>query len=187
MVRVVGVIENQAPTRALTRALPVADGRIQIDPRQDVAHLALVERHRGTGKVVNGFVAGFGFNVPCAIASTVAHDSHHLVVAGTSREDMALAVNRLGEVGGGVAVYREGRELALVRLPIAGLMADERAERVAEHAAAMVQAFRHCGCQLNNAFMQLSLLALVVIPELLISDLGLVDVSQFAIVPLVIA
>lgn len=187
MVRVVGVIENQAPTRALTRALPVAAGRIQIDPRQDVAHLALVERHRGTGRVVNGFVAGFGFNVPCAIASTVAHDSHHLVVAGTSREDMALAVNRLGEVGGGVAVYREGQELALVRLPIAGLMADERAERVAENAAAMVQAFRHCGCQLNNAFMQLSLLALVVIPELRISDLGLVDVSQFAIVPLVVA
>ena len=187
MVRVIGVIENQAPTRDLTRALPVADGRIQIDLRQDVSHLALVERHRATGKVVNGFVSGFGFNVPCAIASTVAHDSHHMVVVGTSREDMALAVNRLGEVGGGVVVYREGQELALVRLPIAGLMSAERAEVVAENAAAMVQAFHDCGCRLNNAFMQLSLLALVVIPELRISDLGIVDVTQFKIVPLIVS
>lgn len=187
MVRVVGVIENQAPTRALTRALPVADGRIQIEPRQDVAHLALVERHKGTGGVVNGFVAGFGFNVPCAIASTVAHDSHHMIVVGTSREDMAAAANRLGEVGGGVAVCREGRELALVRLPIAGLMSDERAEKVAGDAAAMVQGFHDCGCTLNNAFMQLSLLALVVIPELRISDLGIVDVTKFEVVPLVVS
>jgi adenine deaminase len=187
MVRVVGVIENQAPTRALTRALPVADGRIQIEPRQDVAHVALVERHKGTGGVVNGFVAGFGFNVPCAIASTVAHDSHHMIVVGTSREDMAAAANRLGEVGGGVVVFREGRELALVRLPIAGLMSDERAEKVAGDAAAMVQGFRDCGCTLNNAFMQLSLLALVVIPELRISDLGMVDVTKFEVVPLVVS
>lgn len=186
MVRVIGVIENQAPTRDLTRALPVADGRIQIDLRQDVSHLALVERHRATGKVVNGFVSGFGFNMPCAIASTVAHDSHHMIVVGTSREDMALAVNRLGEVGGGVVVYREGQELALIELPIAGLMSDERAEVVAGKAAAMVQAFRDCGCRLNNAFMQLSLLALVVIPELRISDLGIVDVTQFQIVPLIV-
>lgn len=187
MVRVVGVIENQAPTRALTRALPVAGGRIQIEPRQDVAHLALVERHKGTGGVVNGFVAGFQFNVPCAIASTVAHDSHHMIVVGTSREDMAAAANRLGEVGGGVVVFREGRELALVRLPIAGLMSDERAEKVAGDAAAMVQGFRDCGCTLNNAFMQLSLLALVVIPELRISDLGIVDVTKFEVVPLVVS
>ena len=124
--------------------------------------------------------------MPCAIASTVAHDSHHMIVVGTSREDMALAVNRLGEVGGGVVVYREGQELALVELPIAGLMSDERAEVVAGKAAAMVQAFRDCGCRLNNAFMQLSLLALVVIPELRISDLGMVDVTQFQIVPLIV-
>lgn len=186
MVRVIGVIENQAPTRALTRALPVADGRIQIDPRLDVAHLALVERHQGTGRVVNGFVQGFGLTVPCAIASTVAHDSHHLLVVGTSREDMALAVNRLGQVGGGIVVYRQGEEVALVELPIAGLMSDERAEVVAAKAARMVQAFQACGCRLNNAYMQLSLLALVVIPELRISDLGIVDVNQFKVVSLVV-
>ncbi len=183
-VRVIGVIENQAPTRAETRVLPVRDGILQLDPRQDVAHLALVERHKGTGEVVNGFVSGFGFSEPCAVASTVAHDSHHMIVAGTSKNNMAAAANRLGEIGGGVVVYKDGEEIALVKLPIAGLMSNERAEVVAAEAERMVKAFRECGCQLNNAYMQLSLLALAVIPELRISDLGIVDVAKFEIVPL---
>jgi adenine deaminase len=183
-VRVIGVIENQAPTKAQTRVLPVENGVLQLDPRQDVVHLALVERHQATGKVVNGFTAGFGFNVPCAVASSVAHDSHHIIVAGTSKSNMAQAVNRLAEVGGGVAVFKGGQEIALVELPIAGLMSNERAEVVADKAANMVQAFKDCGCLLNNAFMQLSLLALVVIPDLRISNLGLVDVNEFKVVPL---
>ncbi|MFZ0548660.1 MAG: adenine deaminase [Candidatus Promineifilaceae bacterium] len=183
-VRVIGVIENQAPTKAQSRVLPVENGVLQIDPRQDIAHLALVERHQGTGKVVNGFTTGFGFNVPCAIASSVAHDSHNIIVAGTSKSNMAQAVNRLAEVGGGVAVYCDGEEIALVELPIAGLMSNERAEVVADKASRMVQAFRDCGCLMNNAFMQLSLLGLVVIPELRISDLGMVDVNEFKVVPL---
>jgi hypothetical protein len=89
---------------------------------------------------VNGFVAGFGFNRPCAVASTVAHDSHHMIVVGTSKRDMALAANRLGAVGGGVVVFQDGQEIALVELPIAGLMSNERAEIVAEKAAKMVAA-----------------------------------------------
>ena len=186
-VRVIGVIENQAPTRAETRVLPIEKGVLQLDSRQDVAHLALVERHKGTGKVVNGFVSGFGFDQPCAIASTISHDSHHMVVVGTSKSNMAQAANRLAEIGGGVIVVREGQEIALVELPIAGLMSDERAEVVADKAAHMVQAFHECGCQLNNAFMQLSLLSLVVIPELRISDLGIVDVTKFEIVPVTVS
>ncbi len=184
-INVIGVVENQAPTKALVRALPCADGLIKSDPAQDVCQIALVERHRATGEVVNGFVSGFNFNVPCAIASTVAHDSHHMIVVGTSHDDMALAANRLGEVGGGVVVFKEGQEIALVELPIAGLMSNERAEIVAAKAGRMVEAFGACGCHLNNAFMQLSLLALVVIPELRISDLGIVNVDKFAVVPLV--
>jgi adenine deaminase len=183
-VRVVGVVENQAPTQSLTRVLPVEKGVVQLDPRMDVAHLALVERHKGTGNVVNGFVAGFGFDVPCAIASTVAHDSHHMVVVGTSKHNMATAANRLGEIGGGVVIFKDGEEIALVELPIAGLMSTERAEVVADKAKNVMQAFQKCGCQLNNAFMQLTLLALVVIPELRISDLGMVDVTKFEIVSL---
>jgi adenine deaminase len=185
-VRVIGVVENQAPTKALEAKLPVVDGMIQPDVAQDICRIALVERHQATGGVVNGFVGGFGFNVPCAVASTVAHDSHHMIVAGTDAADMARAANRLGEVGGGVVVYKGGEEIALVELPIAGLMSNERAEVVAAKAERMVAAFRECGCMLNNAFMQLSLLALVVIPELRISDLGIVDVRKFEVVALVV-
>ena len=182
--RVIGVIENQAPTRALTCDLPVKDGLVIGDPQQDVCQIALVERHKATSGVTNGFVSGFGFNVPCAVATSVAHDSHHMIVVGTDKADMAHAANRLGEVGGGVVVFKEGQEIALVELPIAGLMSDERAEIVAAKAAGMVQAMAECGCALNNAYMQLSLLALVVIPELRISDLGIVDVTKFEVVDL---
>lgn len=183
-VRVIGVVENQAPTKSQERVLPVENGVIQLDPRQDVVHLGLVERHQGSGKVVNGFATGFGFNVPCAVASSVAHDSHHIIVAGTSKSNMTQAVNRLAEVGGGVAVFKDGEQIALVELPIAGLMSNERAEIVAHKASGMVQAFKECGCMMNNAFMQLSLLALVVIPELRISDMGIVDVNEFEVVSL---
>ncbi len=183
-VRTIGVVENQAPTRAEERVLPVEDGLVQLDTRLDVAQIALVERHQGNGGVVNGFVTGFGFDTRCAVASTVAHDSHHMIVVGTSKSNMALAANRLGEVGGGVVVFKDDEEIALVELPIAGLMSNERAEVVAAKAARMVAAMAECGCTLNNAFMQLSLLALVVIPDLRISDLGLVDVNKFEIVPL---
>jgi adenine deaminase len=175
--RVIGVVENQAPTRALEAELAVKAGLVEA--AGEVCQIALVERHRATGGVVNGFVAGFGYDVPCAVASTVAHDSHHMIVVGTSKADMGRAANRLGEVGGGVTVWREGRERALVRLPIAGLMSDAPAEEVAAAAEAMVAAMRDCGCTLNNAYMQHSLLALVVIPSLRISDLGLIDVDRF--------
>ncbi|MCB8927904.1 MAG: adenine deaminase [Ardenticatenaceae bacterium] len=183
-VRTIGVVENQAPTRAEERVLPVVDGLVQLDTRLDVAQIALVERHQATGGVVNSFVTGFGFDARCGIATTVAHDSHHMIVVGTSKNNMALAANRLGEVGGGVVVFKDDEEIALVELPIAGLMSDERAEIVAAKAARMVAAMAECGCTLNNAYMQLSLLALVVIPDLRISDLGLVDVNKFEIVPL---
>ena len=178
--RVIGVIENQAPTRALEKTLPVADGIVEMDKAADVCQIALVERHKATGGVINAFVSGFGYNQPCAIASTVAHDAHHMIVVGTNHNDMALASNRLAEVGGGITVFSNGQELALVELPIAGLMSDERAEIVAVKAQTMVDAMAQCGCTLNNAYMQHSLLALVVIPELRISDIGLIDVTTFS-------
>jgi adenine deaminase len=177
--RVIGVVENQAPTRALEADLSVKDGLVEMDRRNDVCQIALVERHRGTGAVTNGFVSGFGYVKDCAMASTVAHDSHHMIVVGTNKEDMALAANILGKVGGGVVLVSQGKQLALVEMPIAGLMSDERAEKVAEKAAKLTQAMRDMGCSLNNAYMQHSLLALVVIPELRISDAGIIDVTKF--------
>ncbi len=178
-VNVIGVVENQAPTRALEAEVAIENGLVQMDRASDICQIALVERHRGTGDVVNAFVSGFGYDSDCAMASTVAHDSHHMIVVGTSKADMARAANRLHEVGGGIVVFKDGRELALVELPVAGLMSDQRAEVVAEKAAAIVEAMRACGCRLNNAYMQHSLLALVVIPELRISDRGLIDVRTF--------
>ncbi len=174
---VIGVVENQAPTQALKSELPIIEGLVEGEG--DVCQIALVERHRATGGVTNAFVSGFGYQGKMAMASTVAHDSHHMIVVGTDREQMALATNRLAEVGGGITIFRDGEELALVELPIAGLMSDNPATEVAAKAEQMVEAMKTCGCQLNNAYMQHSLLALVVIPELRISDLGLVDVRTF--------
>lgn len=176
---VIGVVENQAPTKALKAELAVEDGLVQMDVEKDVCQIALVERHQALGTTVNGFVSGFGYEGRMAMASTVAHDSHHMIVVGTSHEDMALAANRLGDVGGGVTVFKDGKEIALVELPIAGLMSDEPAKIVSAKAQNMVEAMEACGCTLNNAYMQHSLLALVVIPEIRISDLGLVDVTKF--------
>ena len=178
-VRVIGVIENQAPTKALQRALKVESGLVEMDRANDVAQIALVERHKATGKVVNAFVSGFGYSKNCALASTVAHDSHHMIVVGTNKADMAQAANILREIGGGLVLVSEGKELARVEMPIAGLMSAERAEIVAEKADRLVAAMKACGCNLNNANMQHSLLALVVIPELRISDEGLIDVTTF--------
>ncbi len=178
-VKVIGVVENQAPTKALKAELEVRDGLVEGDQAKDVCQIALVERHRATGGVTNAFVSGFEYKGDCAVASTVAHDSHHMIVVGTSRADMALAANRLAEVGGGVCVFKDGRELALVRLPIAGLMSDAPAEQVAADADRMVAAMAECGATINNGYMQHSLLALVVIPALRISDVGLIDVTTF--------
>ncbi len=179
---VIGVVENQAPTKALKAELPIIGGLVEGEG--DVCQIALVERHRATGGVTNAFVSGFGYQGKMAMASTVAHDSHHMIVVGTDRDQMALAANRLAEVGGGITLFRDGEELALVELPIAGLMSDSPAADVAAKADKMVEAMQACGCQLNNAYMQHSLLALVVIPELRISDLGLVDVRTFEMIDL---
>ena len=184
-VKVIGVIENQAPTKALSAKLPVIDGLVEAN--QGVCQIALVERHRATGRVSNGFVQGFAYKGDMAIASSVAHDSHHIIVVGTNREMMAQAVNRLGEIGGGATIWQDGAEIGQVHLPIAGLMSDRPAAEVAAEAQTILSGMQRCGCTLHNAFMQHSLLALVVIPALRISDLGLVDVDQFALTDLFIS
>jgi adenine deaminase len=182
---VIGVIENQAPTRHLRLKVGASNKEIKTDLKNDIAKIAVVERHKGTGRVQVGLVQGFGFNVPCAVASTVAHDCHHMVVVGSSEADMALAANQLAKIGGGQVVVKEGQVIGQVALPIAGLMSNALAKTVARQAASVLAGFRACGCQIDNPNMQLSLLALVVIPELRISDLGLVDVTHFAFIPVI--
>ena len=180
---VIGVIENQAPTRHLTFDVRPNDGEIKVDISRDLAKIALVERHKGTGGITLGLVSGFGFTAKCAVASTVAHDSHHMIVVGTDEASMAMAGNSLARRGGGQVVVRDSKVIGQVELPIAGLMSNERADIVATKAESVLEGFKACGCGLNNPNMQLSLLALVVIPELRISDKGLVDVTQFNFIP----
>lgn len=180
---VIGVIENQATTRHLNIEVPLVDGEVLASTEQDLAIIALVERHKGRGEIQLGLVHGFGFKSPCAIGTTVAHDSHHMLIVGTNPSYMAQAAKQLAEIGGGQVVVKEGEVIGQVALPIAGLMSDARAEIVAQQASTVLQGFVDCGSQLNNPNMQLSLLALVVIPELRISDLGLVDVTKFELIP----
>jgi adenine deaminase len=180
---VIGVIENQAPTKHLRMKVKADNGEVKADIKRDIAKIALVERHRATGKVTVGLISGFGFTRPCAIGSTVAHDSHHMIVVGTDDESMAIAANELAKCGGGQVVVMDCKVIGLVDLQIAGLMSIERADIVAKKAATVLEGFKMCGSELNNPNMQLSLMALVVIPELRISDKGLVDVTQFDFVP----
>jgi adenine deaminase len=180
---VIGVVENQAPTRHLRLEVTARDGEVAVDVERDLLKIAIVDRHFGTGRVQVGLVHGFRLNAPCAIGTTVAHDSHHMILVGSSEVDMAIAANELAKAGGGQIVVREGRVIGQVNLPIAGLMSNEPAQVVAENAAMVLEGFKACGCTLNNPNMQLSLLALVVIPELRLSDRGLVDVTRFNFIP----
>ena len=185
LAHVIGVVEGQAPTQHLKIEVEVKDGEIPVDISKDLAKIALVERHQATGGVVTSLVSGFGLKGQCAIGSTVAHDSHHMIVVGTDEEQMAMAANTLNEMNGGQVVIKDGKVIGKVALPIAGLMSNKRADLVAEEAGSVLEGFKACGCAIVNPNMQLSLLALVVIPALRISDLGLVDVETFSLIPFI--
>ncbi len=185
LAHVIDVIENQAPTRHLKIDLNVENGEILPDPEKDIAKVALIERHHNSGRVQVGLVHGFGLKGRCAIATTVAHDCHHLIVVGTDTGQMVQAANKVANLGGGQIVIQDGKVIGQVSLPIAGLMSSNKAEDVAKQAATILTGFQKCGCNVNNPNMQLSLLALVVIPELRISDLGLVDVRKFDFISVV--
>ncbi|HZD64502.1 MAG TPA: adenine deaminase C-terminal domain-containing protein, partial [Acidimicrobiales bacterium] len=157
------------------------------DPEADLARLAVVERHHRTGRIGLGYVSGFGLGRG-ALASTVGHDAHNCMVVGaagpTGPPDMAVAVARLAALGGGQVAVADGEVLAEVALPIAGLMSDRPAAEVAEAQGVLVAAARdHLGVGLAAPFMALSFLGLSVIPELRLTDQGLVDVGAGALVP----
>ncbi len=182
---VIGIQENEVVTKRLKFEVIAKDSEILIDLENDIIKVAVVERHKGTGEVQVGLVHGFGFTESCGIATTVAHDCHHMVVVGTDEEDMAIAANQLAQVGGGQVVVKGGEVIGLVELPIAGLMSNESAEIVATKAETVLKGFEQCGCALNNPNMHLSFLPLVVIPELRISDLGLVDATKFEFISVI--
>jgi adenine deaminase len=175
--RTLEVVENHVETNATWTELPVEGGLVRLDPEKDVAKICVIERHGKTGEHLTGFVSGLGFDRPCALATTVAHDSHNLMVMGNSEEMMARAARAVADEGGGIAVATK-EELTLLPLPVAGLMSPEPYEEVAQRSRAIGEALDRAGCRLNYAFMTLSLLALVVLPELHVSDKGLVEVGE---------
>lgn len=177
-VRVIEVLGGQVVTRHLQVERPVVDGTVAASVSDDLAKLASVERHKGTGQIGLGFVKGFRL-LAGAVASTIAHDSHNLLIVGTNDADMAFAGNRLAESGGGMIAVRDGEVLALVPLAIAGLMSQEPVEVVNEQVQALAQAWKDLGCDLVSPFMTMSILALPVIPELRITNRGLVDTVHF--------
>jgi adenine deaminase len=181
--RVIEAIPNQIVTRSQVAEALIADGRVQADPGRDLLKIAVVERHHGTGRTGIGFIKGFGLTHG-ALASTVAHDSHNIVVVGAADADMHAALAELVAMGGGLAVVERGQVTARLPLPIAGLMSDRPIAEVCRGLDELLAAARRLGSGLPDPFMTLSFMALPVVPALKITDHGLVDVAAFRRVPL---
>ena len=184
--RVIGVIAGQVVTRDLRLEPAVENGQVVTDLARDVLKIAVVERHHGTGAAGLGLVQGMGLERG-AIASSVAHDAHNIVVVGVGDDEMRAAVDTIAQMGGGQVAVAGGRVLAACPLPIAGLMSDRPLQEVRDQGAALINAAHDLGCGLPDPFMTLSFLALEVIPALKVTDKGLVDVSRFVLVPLYVS
>lgn len=178
---VIGIIEGKIITDHLRETVAPEGGDKRPDPARDLARITVIERHGRNGNIANGFVRGFGIRSG-AIASTVCHDHHNIVVVGIDYDDMALAANRLGEIEGGFVVASAGEIRAELALPVAGLMSLEPFETVRSRLVDLRAAARELGVTLHEPFLQLAFLALPVIPHLKITDRGLVDVDRFAII-----
>jgi adenine deaminase len=183
--RVIGLIPGQIVTESLVETPTVLDGLAVADPERDLAKIAVVERHLGSGRVGIGFVRGFGLQRG-AIASTVAHDAHNIVCVGVDDGDMARAIGRLAELGGGMVAVCQRGVRAELPLAIAGLLSDQPLAAVLEQSRLLSQAVAALGCEVEAPFHAMGFLALSVIPALKITDHGLVDVERFELVPLVV-
>ena len=184
-VRVIEVLPGSVPDREVRAALTVADGALESDLDQDVLKTFVFERHHETGTFGVGFTKGFGIKRG-AMASTVAHDAHNLLVVGTNDADMALAANTLAEVGGGMVVVADGEVLGLVELPIAGLMNDLDAPAMSEKVHHLEKTWAEIGCTMPSPFMTMALIPLACLPELRLTNRGLVDCTTFQFVDLVV-
>jgi adenine deaminase len=182
--RVIGVIPDQIITRSLLISPKIdANGRVAGDTEKDILKMAVVERHRATGNVGLGLVQGFELHSG-ALATSVAHDSHNIAVVGVNSEEMLSAVLAVKRMNGGLVVIRNGKVLASLDLPVAGLLSERYMRDVADGIDDCIDAVRELGCRLKDPFMTLSFLCLPVIPELKLTDKGLVDVLKFQFVPL---
>jgi adenine deaminase len=180
-VSVIGVDPGKIITQHLRRDLPSTNGVVSVDLSQDCIKVAVIERHGINGNIAAGFVHGFGLKHG-AIASTIGHDCHNITVVGTNDDDMATAANRLREIEGGFIVVRDGKILAEMPLPVAGLMSDKSFEDVHAALIKLRSAAKSLGTTLQEPFLQVAFLPLPVIPHLKITDMGLVDVDAFKLI-----
>jgi len=176
-VRIIGLIEDQIIKEARVETLNVDKGHVMPNVEKDVIKIAVVERHRKTGNIGLGFVHGFGLKSG-ALGSTVAHDHHNIVVVGVNGGDLAVAVNKLAKLGGGFIVVKDGKVLEGLPLPIAGLMTEASVSEVCKKLEDLHRAARTLGCYLKSPFMSLSFVTLPTVPELGLTDLGLIDVKK---------
>ena len=178
---VIGILEGKILTEHLHEEIAPQDGDKRPDPARDLVRIAVVERHGRNGNIATGFVRGFGLQAG-AIASTVCHDHHNIACVGVEYDDMALSVNRLSEIEGGFVVAHQGRVLAELPLPVAGLMSLAPFEEVRDRLEELRAAAKSLGVTLHEPFLQLAFLALPVIPALKITDRGLVNVTRFELI-----
>lgn len=181
--RVIGTIRDQVVTEHLIESAKIVDGFAVSDVERDILKFAMVERHRASGNIGLGFIRGFGLRRG-AIAGTVAHDHHNLAVIGVDDGSMRTAVAAIVEMGGGLALAEGERVVARLPLPVAGLLSELPIEAVREQYDGMIEAARGLGNRISDPFMVMSFMGLEVIPKLKLTDLGLVDVEQFALVDL---
>ncbi|MCX6678401.1 MAG: adenine deaminase [Methanothrix sp.] len=179
--RVIGVVPNQIITKTLQLSPKIQDGKVVSDVDRDILKIAVVERHKATGNVGLGLVQGFGLRSG-ALATSVAHDSHNIAVVGVADAEMLAAVLAVKQMGGGLVAVAEGKVLASLPLPVAGLLSEKCMRDVAKGIAECIDAAAELGCKLAAPFMTLSFLCLPVIPELKLTDRGLVDVREFRLV-----
>lgn len=182
-IRAIGLVPSQIVTQQLLLEPTVKEGFAVSDTERDLLKIAVVERHQATGNVGLGFVRGFGLKRG-AIASSVAHDSHNIIIVGTNDSDMMAALEHMVEMRGGLVAVEDGKVKERLPLPIAGLMSDRPIEEVGEDLRSLLRATAEMGASLPDPFMMMSFLALPVIPALKLTDMGLVDVTQFRFVPL---
>jgi len=185
-INVAEVIEGKVITKHVIERVKVTNGLVNADAERDLAKVAVIERHHKTGNIGLGFVKGFGFKAG-AVASTVAHDSHNLIVVGVNDEDMAFAANELIKIGGGIIVVKNREVLGLVELPVAGLMSLDSADVVASKVKGLQEAWVKVAREMISPFMTLSLLSLSVLPELRITDKGVIDTVNFRRIPLIVS
>ncbi len=182
---VIEVIPARVGTIDQHLEIPVINGALEADVSRDILKVAVFERHNRTGTVGYGFVKGFGIQKG-ALAQTVAHDAHNLLVVGTNDEDMTLAANTLIECGGGMVAVADGKILGLVPLPIAGLMNDEPLEEMSKKVERLERAWEEMGCTLPSPFMTMALIPLACLPETRLTNRGLVDCRTFRFENLII-